>query len=290
MLCRKPYMVDGVFPAGCMKCLPCRINRRREWSHRILLESFKHGDSCFVTLTYDESSCPASIVKSHYQNWLKRLRKVLSPQKIRFFIAGEYGEESGRPHFHAAIFGLSSIVAGGVDGCEGVVKQCWPYGFTFVGTLTWDSAQYIAGYLTKKAVDDEQSVRAFSRMSLRPGIGRLAVSDIAKSLSSSAGQGFIQSNGDVPSALRHGRKMLPLGRYLRRELRGELGLSKDTPEVFKAMQALRQADEAREVRSALYKAGHKGWQVSQIVLDTYNQKINNMESRFKVRDSKRKLK
>lgn len=290
MLCRKPYMVDGVFPAGCMKCLPCRINRRREWSHRILLESFKHGDSCFVTLTYDDDHCPGSLQKSHYQTWLKRLRKVLAPQKIRYFIAGEYGEESGRPHFHAAVFGLSALVAGGVDGREGVVKQCWPFGYTFVGTLTWESAQYIAGYLTKKAVDDEQSVRAFSRMSLRPGIGRPAVEDIAKSLSSVSGSAFIRDNGDVPSALRHARRMLPLGRYLRRELRGELGLSKDTPEVFKALQALRQADQAREERSALYKEGFKGWQVSQITFDRHRQKINNMESRFKVRDSQRKLK
>lgn len=290
MLCRKPYMVDGVFPAGCMKCLPCRINRRREWSHRILLESFKHGDSCFVTLTYDDDHCPGSLQKSHYQTWFKRLRKVLAPQKIRYFIAGEYGEESGRPHFHAAVFGLSALVAGGVDGREGVVKQCWPFGYTFVGTLTWESAQYIAGYLTKKAVDDEQSVRAFSRMSLRPGIGRPAVEDIAKSLSSVSGSAFIRDNGDVPSALRHARRMLPLGRYLRRELRGELGLSKDTPEVFKALQALRQADQAREERSALYKEGFKGWQVSQITFDRHRQKINNMESRFKVRDSQRKLK
>lgn len=290
MLCKRPYMM-GTMECPCGGCLPCRINRRRVWAHRILLESFKHADSCFVTLTYRDDSVPSVLVKAHYQNWLKRLRKVLSPQKVRYFVAGEYGEESGRPHFHAAIFGLDAYVGGGVDGRGGVVQETWPHGFTFVGSLTWESAQYIAGYLTKKVISDERSVREFSRMSLRPGIGAAAMADVARSLQSDVGLDEVSLVGDVPSALRHGRKMLPLGRYLRRVIRGELGFaSKDTPPDYSRLQGLRVADEKATARALFRSQGLKPWEVEKMMLDTRSQKILNLESRFRSRGSQRKLK
>lgn len=289
MLCRRPYML-GSMPCPCGGCLPCRINRRRVWAHRILLESYKHGDSCFVTLTYDDAHVPASLEKSHYQNWLKRLRKVLSPRKIRFFLAGEYGELTGRPHFHAAVFGLDSYTAGGSDGRSGVLQQTWPFGFTFSGELTWESAQYIAGYLTKKVDINERSVREFSRMSLRPGIGAGAMEDVARCLFTDAGLDSVVQNLDVPSVLQHGRKLLPFGRYLKRVLRGQMGFaSKDTPPAYSRMYGLRQAAELAEERFALRLKGFTPWDAEKIILDKRGQKINNMESRFRVLDSKRSL-
>ena len=39
------------------------------------------------------------------------------------------------------------------------------------------------------------------------------------------------SEADVPSALRHGKRLLPLGRYLRRELRKMVGKDEATPEA-----------------------------------------------------------
>lgn len=280
----------GVLECPCGGCLPCRIDRRRVWSHRILLESYKHGDSVFVTLTYDEEHVPSELVKSDYQNFLKRLRKALSPKKIRYFVAGEYGEISGRPHFHAAIFGLDRLTAGGDDGRGGVVQDCWDLGFTFVGELTWESAQYIAGYLTKK-VQNENSIREFSRMSLRPGIGALSMRDVARVLSCDVGLDSVSAVGDVPSVLKHGKRLLPLGRYLRRRLRGELGFaSKDTPPEAARLFVLRQESEKAEARRALVESGVKTWDADKIILDMRSQKINNMEARFKVRDSERKLK
>lgn len=302
MLCRRPYMM-GTLECPCGGCLPCRINRRRVWAHRMLLESYKHGDSCFVTLTYSDEHVPSELVKSHYQNFLKRLRKAVAPKKIRYFVAGEYGELSGRPHFHAAIFGLDSVSAGGLDGRGGVVQDSWivgrgkdgvvdgrSLGFTFVGELTWESAQYIAGYLTKKVMGDERSVREFSRMSLRPGIGAGAMGDVARILSSDVGLDSVVSNFDVPAVLKHGKRMLPLGRYLRRRLRGELGFaSKDTPAEAARLFGLRSADEKAQERFELAASGLKAWEIREIMVDRRSQKIKNLESRFKVRDSKRRL-
>lgn len=292
MLCHKPYMV-GSQECPCGRCLSCLINRRRVWAHRILLESYKHGDNCFVTLTYDDEHVPTALVKSDYQKWIRGLRKVIWPAKVRYFIAGEYGELSGRPHFHAALFGLDRVTAGGSDGRAGLVQQVWPHGFTFVGNLTWESAQYIAGYLTKKVTDHvgNRDVPEFCRMSLRPGIGALAVSDLARVLSSDVGLGSIKSSGDVPSALVHGTRTLPLGRYLRRQLRGELGfVSKDTPAEVARMYVLQKAAEKIETRAELAARGYTSWDAEKLMLDTRKQKIKNLESRFLVRDSKRSLK
>lgn len=270
------------------------------WAHRMMLEGYKHGDSCFVTLTYDDKHVPRYLDKSHYQGFLKRLRKVAFPRKIRYFLAGEYGELSARPHFHAILFGIDPISAGGSDGRSGLVQKCWnsgkaggfeSLGYTFVGELTHASASYVAGYLTKKlggSIDDEH--REFARMSLRPGIGAWAMDDVARALQSDHGMDSVVANGDVPSVLRSGKRMLPLGRYLRRELRGKLGFaSKDTPPGASRMYAMQKAIEKIEERSALREAGLKTWEAEKIMLDRYLQKINNMESRFRVRDSKGRL-
>jgi hypothetical protein len=39
------------------------------------------------------------------QDFVKRLRKSIAPIKIKYFAAGEYGDQRLRPHFHIIIFG-----------------------------------------------------------------------------------------------------------------------------------------------------------------------------------------
>jgi len=125
---------------ACGQCLGCRLDRSRMWAMRIVHESTLHepdGGNCFVTLTYrDRGECTVeqleegwhvpddwSLHKSHFQKFMKRLRKHLSPQKVRFFHCGEYGNRCkhgidlelvgcplcnvGRPHYHACLFNCS---------------------------------------------------------------------------------------------------------------------------------------------------------------------------------------
>ena len=165
----------------------------------MLLEATQHQDSCFVTLTYNQETMPdgASLEPTHFKNWLKRFRKALAPQKIRFYGVGEYGDKTERPHYHAALFGVSSLLAGGIQGTDGVVKDTWtkdgkPLGYTFVGELNRESAGYIGGYVTKKMAHPETKCtnkcnhpklngryQEFQRMSLKPGIGAEAMKDVA---------------------------------------------------------------------------------------------------------------
>lgn len=98
-------------------------------------------------------------------------------------------------------------------------------------------------------------------MSTDGGIGVGAVPEVASVLLS---LDLEKTESDVPVALRHGSKQLPLGAYLRRKLRAHLG--KDTkcpPEVLAALEEglspLRTlAFDASRSLSGAYKELHAG--------------------------------
>ena len=179
-------------------------------------------DACFVTLTYDEQNLPRDdkgrgiLVKKDLQDWLKRFRAAIDPVKIRFYGVGEYGDKNWRPHFHVLLFGVSPL-------CGPIVDRTWAKGLVDIGTVTHDSASYVAGYTVKKmtASDDirlEGRPPEFCRMSLRPGIGHDAMWEVASTLLE-----HVHDDRDVPESLNHGKKNMPLGRYLRRKLRAFTG-------------------------------------------------------------------
>lgn len=162
---------------------------------------------------------------------------AIAPARIRFYACGEYGDMTERPHYHVAVFGFGPCVYGmsrysaaRVNCCVrcDLVRDTWGLGNIFVGDLSSESAQYICGYVVKKMTSVED-VRLkgrppeFARMSLRPGIGGFAVDGIKKALEG------IAYGPDVPAGLRHGRSVLPLGRYLRRRLRVALGVDINEP-------------------------------------------------------------
>lgn len=283
MLCKTP-VIFGLMPVGCGQCLPCRINRRRIWTHRILLESYKHGDSSFVTLTYDERNVPkgGNLEPKHTQDFFKRLRRSIEPRKIRYFLCGEYGENTQRPHYHAAVFGI------GINEAD-VIEKAWQKGFTVVGDLTRGSAQYIAGYVTKKWTrKDEPKLNGrhpeFARMSRRPGIGALAVPDIKAVLDSEFGKQLVDKEGDVPFSLAHGRRSIPLGRYLRCKLREGY----DNSDKMKEDTRWKFMDEMKLLYESRLEKGK--WKSFRSILEEeYGQSIKNLETRDKIYSQKGKL-
>jgi len=254
-----------------------------------------------VTLTYSPEHVPkdGSLRPRDAQLWLKRLRKALWPQTLRFFLVGEYGDETRRPHYHAAVFGVDPVVAGGSDGVSGVVKATWGAGHTYVGDLTRDSASYIAGYVTKKIVKHDDPFfkdhhREFARMSnggrtKQGGIGALAMEDVAKALSSGWGEKELEAAGDVPMALMNGRKSIPLGRYLRRKLREKLGFlstgnSQESLEKFGA-----EMRKIFEEEIALKTDSSEPWTLGKIFVDMNRQKVLNLEGRTKIYEARRSV-
>lgn len=181
----------------CGQCIGCRLRRSRDWSLRIMHEASLYDSNCFVTLTYGENKVPAegSLDYSDYQLFMKRLRKSVSPVRVRFFMCGEYGPLNLRPHYHACLFNVdfrSDRVPIGTSGA-GVVffdsptlRELWSHGHVSVQDLNRSAAAYCARYIVGKVTGDAaeahyQSVDAdgvihrrvpeFSRCSLRPGIG-----------------------------------------------------------------------------------------------------------------------
>jgi len=158
LTCTSPFVAQTTpnrveFPCG--RCLQCRIARARVWATRCVHESAFHEENAFVTLTYNDENLPADkgLSKDELQRFFKRLRKNIDMategRKIKYFAAGEYGQEKDdygipkeRPHYHAIIFGLSPW---GDDLWE--LKDSWRKGFVYTGTVTYDSARYVAEYI-----------------------------------------------------------------------------------------------------------------------------------------------
>lgn len=300
MLCKNPFIKGSGEAFGCGQCLPCRLNRRRIWTHRIILEASQYADNTFVTLTYEEPPENNSVNPRDTQLFLKRLRTNIEPQKVRYFLVGEYGDETQRPHYHAALFGfpncrnIQTIKRANRPCCAicSLISRSWGLGHISLGTLEPHSAAYIAGYVTKKMTrpnDERLNGRhpEFARMSLRPGIGGDAVHEIA-----SATLQYINVDSDVPTALRHGRKLMPLGRYLTRRLRALTGRPLNAPPITLAkMEArvyhLRQT--AKAITQAPGMAQFRNQAFKSLLISETKGEIAQLEHRNKLYKGKKQL-
>ena len=143
----------------CGQCMDCRLRKARDWALRMTHEAKSHDRNCFLTLTYNDEHLPSdwSLNVRHWQLFAKRLRR--RGYKFRFYHVGEYGERSARPHYHACIFGQDfredrKLVKVDKNGYRlyhsEVLDRTWGKGFHLIGELTFDSACYVAKYVTKK--------------------------------------------------------------------------------------------------------------------------------------------
>lgn len=242
MICSKPIHNAAGQAFGCGQCLACRINRRRVWSTRIMVEAAQYQKNCFATLTYADDS-QYTLDPDHLRLFLNRLREHYARKyndRLRFFAVGEYGETSWRPHYHAALFNFPTCRWGQswydktrltcCDTCE-LVRSIWGHGHIYLGTLEADSAQYVAGYILKKMTgkDDERlgnRYPEFARMSRNPGVGGVGTHKITDA--------FLRHRADdpdVPNSLRVDGKHRPLGRYMMKRVRKEAGRDEKAPQA-----------------------------------------------------------
>jgi len=180
----------------CGQCIGCRLERSRQWAIRCVHEAQLHNQNCFITLTYSDEYVPVgrSLVKADFQKFMKRLRKAFPDSSIRYYMCGEYGEQFGRPHFHACLFGFDFIdktIWKKTNSGEHIyrspsLEKIWPYGHSSIGSVTFNSAAYVARYVMKKRtgeqaqqwyeyVDEDGVIHhrlpEYTNMSLKPGIG-----------------------------------------------------------------------------------------------------------------------
>lgn len=225
----------NLYTHPCGQCIACRVRKRQEWAARIMLEALYHpGNSLFLTLTYSPENYPldGNLDKTHVQKWLKRLRKRLFGNKsghLRYFACGEYGEKTGRAHYHAIIFGLPLTTD-----TEKCVNETWNLGFVSVSELNHTRAEYAAKYTTKKLELPSNSadgrVKEFALMSRRPGLGYASSQDVIRTLqsrnialsSSHISESTANSMMTIPTfggSFRLNGRLLPMDRYLKGQLR-----------------------------------------------------------------------
>jgi hypothetical protein len=232
---------------ACGQCLNCRIDERRVKTHRMMLEASSHEHNSFLTLTYNDENLPKefhnektgevysdnSVNPADVKAFIKNLQTDVKRKfgvKIKYFICGEYGEKTNRPHYHIALFGYPActtpdkqrvkrgkFIPCDCANCQYLARK-WKKGHIYLGSLTQDSAQYVAGYVTKKLTsntsDHQKKILQgrypeFARMSLKPALGKEAI--IKHALSKKR---YIKSASDIPKYLVHNGKKWPLGRYL----------------------------------------------------------------------------
>ncbi len=188
--CMFPFYVEQPFytsqeeryvPVPCGKCPDCLKRRASQWGFRLRKEEERSSGALFVTLTYDTQFVPItakgwmSLDKTDVQKFFKRLRKRLKQTDpnglpLRYYICGEYGGRTKRPHYHAIVFNANELD----------ILKAWcdpqtvqPIGNVHFGNVSGASISYTVKYINKgrwkpmHANDDR--IPEFSLMSKRMG-------------------------------------------------------------------------------------------------------------------------
>lgn len=184
----------------CGHCVGCRLDKSRQWADRMMLELDHSKTAIFVTLTYDPLNVPVACAlddgsvlftldKRDVQLFMKRLRRAFDGCEIRFYLAGEYGSQTHRPHYHAILFGLSLAdfpdikpVSRNSFGqflySSQKMYEIWKLGNVALADVSWQTCAYVARYCVKKLGDDVSRETfesfgiqpEFALMSRKPGI------------------------------------------------------------------------------------------------------------------------
>jgi hypothetical protein len=152
-------------------------------------EASQHEKNAFITLTYSDEHLPpnGSLCYEHVTLFLKKLRKLLdqSDTKIKYYYVGEYGENLSRPHYHIVLFGYDFSTDLRYRGQENIYQHwrtkngtkyyvsstlsaLWGYGHCELGEVNYQSAMYVAKYVTKK-IGGEKREAHYSRINPSTG-------------------------------------------------------------------------------------------------------------------------
>lgn len=188
---------DTMIPCG--GCIECRLAKSRQWADRMMLELDHSKTAIFATLTYDPDHVHLAMLddndepiftlnKRDVQLWMKRLRRHFEPREIRFYLSGEYGDKTQRPHYHVILYGLSladfpdSLSLSKNEFGQTIYfspsfTSIWGLGNCSIANVSWQTCAYVARYTMKKLTGDLADVYAlrnqlapFALMSRNPGI------------------------------------------------------------------------------------------------------------------------
>lgn len=196
MLCANLATRRDGFQFPCGQCSNCKINKRRDWQSRLLLEAASHEYGSFVTLTFADFGTPSVLRKVDAKAFIKKLA-LLYPD-LRYYLIGEYGTRTGRAHLHVHLFTSVPVL-------DSALHASWPVGRIHVGDTEPASLDYVLGYLLKgtKVIRwpiEKQfpEFRMFSK-----GMGKLALPHL------------LIDGTELPREFKVFNRTWPIGRYLR---------------------------------------------------------------------------
>lgn len=148
-----------------------------------------HPNNIFLTLTYDEEHLESPrLIYSHWQKFMYSLRSHVREKNpfngpIPTMVTGEYGEDKKRPHWHAIIFNYTPedpVHKYTTDHDDKVytsqtLSKLWNRGNCEYGSVTLESAGYVARYAAKKLVhgnDQDHNYHPIHRTSCKHAIGK----------------------------------------------------------------------------------------------------------------------
>lgn len=138
-------------PVPCGKCPECKKRRINGWIFRLNQEFKRATTAHFVTITYDTKHVPItdalymSLKKEDVQKFMKRLRKAVSKDHpdviIKYYLCGEYGTDTNRPHYHAIMYNVPDWT---------YIEKAWQMGLIHYGTEVGEAAMaYTTKYMDK---------------------------------------------------------------------------------------------------------------------------------------------
>lgn len=162
MSCLTPFTVrdkitNQSLAVPCGKCENCLKRRVSGWSFRLMQEERRSISSMFLTLTYDTEYVPIStnrymtLNKRDVQLFMKRLRKSHEKlykesflrrskwPKLKYYLCGEYGGTTHRPHYHVLLFNAESCL----------IQDAWKMGHIHYGKVSAASVGYTLKYMSK---------------------------------------------------------------------------------------------------------------------------------------------
>lgn len=200
---------DGEITIPCRQCIGCKLEYARDWATRCMHEAQMHVYNNFLTLTYNNENLPddLSLRPEHWVTFAKALRSALHRKKyhrainsdklgFRYYMGGEYIPETGRPHYHACLFGIDfqdkiyhkTTPAGSKIYKSPTLDKLWGKGYSSIGQVTFQSAGYIARYCIQKRTGDGNPThyeildpdtgeirlrrKEYNHMSRMPGLGK----------------------------------------------------------------------------------------------------------------------
>lgn len=246
MYCTNPnYSLQHGF-TECRKCHACKVNQRKELSDRLQIERRYWRYAYFVSPTYDPEHYPTdgSVDKEELKRYFKRLAKSVG-QKITLMGVGEYGDESGRAHYHCAVYSNVPIFRNIIESwsVNGV-----PLGRISVDQLSNGRCKYIAGYVVKKMLhmEDERldgRKPEFRITPRRPALGYGLIYELAMLCAKNPHfKAQFVNRTYVPHSIQLNGSWIRLPRYVRDHLKGFFKDEKHQKKQFEYRQAKKERD------------------------------------------------